>query len=91
LHGKQHLHERYCVGDAQENVDRFRAGVEAYNRADIERWLEDYHPDAVVEPQIAALEGGYSGLDDLRRLFADLADSWEVFEFHFPDVRVHDG
>ena len=43
--------------------------------------------DAIVEPQIAALEGDYSGLDDLRRLFADIADSWEVFEFHFPDVR----
>ena len=72
---------------SQENVDRFRAGVDAYNRGDVERWLEDYHPDAVVEPQIAALEGEYSGLDDLRRLFADIADSWEVFEFHFPDVR----
>ena len=72
---------------SKENVDRFRAGVEAYNRGDIERWLEDFHADAVVEPQIAALEGDYSGLDDLRRLFADIAGSWEVFEFHFTDVR----
>ena len=72
---------------SQENVDTFLEGVEAYNRGDIERWLEDYHPDAVVEPQIAALEGDYSGLDDLRRLFADIAGSWEVFQFHFSDVR----
>ena len=24
---------------SQENVDRFRAGVEAFNRGDIERWF----------------------------------------------------
>jgi hypothetical protein len=73
---------------SQENVDRFRAGIEAYNRGDIERWLEDFHPGAVVEPQIAALEGDYSGLDDLRRLFADIADSWEVFEWYERGVRI---
>ena len=72
---------------SEENVDRFRAGFEAFNRGDIERWLEDYHPDAVFEPQIGALEGDYSGHEGLRRLFADIADSWEVSELHCPDVR----
>ena len=72
---------------SQENVDRFRAGLEAYNRGDVERWLEDYHPDAVFEARIGPLEGDYSGHEGLRRLHADIADSWEVFELDCPDVR----
>ena len=72
---------------SQENVDRFLKSLEAFNRGDIEGWLEGFHPDAVFEPQIAALEGDYSGVDELRRSFGDIADSWEVFEVRCPDVR----
>ena len=72
---------------SQENVDRFLKSLEAFNRGDIEGWLEGFHPDAVFEPQIAALEGDYSGVDELRRSFGDIADSWEVFEVRWPDVR----
>ena len=72
---------------SQENVDRFLKSLEAFNRGDIEGWLEGFHPDAVFEHQIAALEGDYSGVDELRRSFGDIADSWEVFEVRCPDVR----
>ena len=72
---------------SQENVDRFRAGLEAYNRGDVERWLETFHPDVVFEARIGLLEGDYSGHEGLRRLLADIADSWEVFDLDFPDVR----
>jgi ketosteroid isomerase-like protein len=75
---------------SQENVDRFLEGNEAFNRGDVERWVATYHPDAVFEPQVAALEGRYSGHDGLRRFFADVADTlemFEMFEFHYPDVR----
>ena len=63
------LAARYCVGMSQENVDRFLEGNEAFNRGDVECWLATYHPDAVFEPQLAALEGRYSGHDGLRRFF----------------------
>jgi uncharacterized protein len=72
---------------SQENVDRFLEGNEAFNRGDAERWLATYHPDAVFEPQVAALEGRYSGHEGLRRFFADLADTFEMFEADYPDVR----
>ena len=52
---------------SQENVDWFLKSLEAFNRGDIEGWLEGFHPDAVFEPQIAALEGYYSEVDELRR------------------------
>ena len=36
---------------SQENVDRFLKSLEAFNRGDIEGWLEGFHPDAVFEPR----------------------------------------
>jgi ketosteroid isomerase-like protein len=72
---------------SQENVDRFLEGNEAFNRRDIERWLKTYHPDVVLEPQVSALEGEYLGHDGLRRFFADVADTLEMFEADYPDVR----
>ena len=49
--------------------------------------METFHPDVVFEARIGPLEGDYSGHEGLRRLLADIADSWEVFELDFPDVR----
>ena len=72
---------------SQENVDRFLESIEAFNRGDVERWLETYHPDAVIEPRQAELEGGYSGHDGLRRFFAEFAEPLEMFEAHYSDVR----
>ena len=40
---------------SQKNVERFLESIEAFNRGDLERWLQDYHPDAVVELQNVAL------------------------------------
>ena len=72
---------------SQENVHRFLEGIEAFNRGDVESWLETSHPDIVIEVGIAELEGGYSGHDGLRRFLADFAESFEMSELHCPDVR----
>jgi ketosteroid isomerase-like protein len=72
---------------SEENVDRFLEATEAFNRGDVERWLESFHPDAVLELRNAELEGEYSGHDGLRRFFAEFAETFEMFELHCPDVR----
>ena len=72
---------------SEENVNRFLETTEAFNRRDVKRWLQNFHPDAVLELQNAALEGEYSGHVGLRRFFADFAESWEMAELHCPDVR----
>ena len=72
---------------SQENVERFLESAEAFNRRDVERLLQDYHPDAVVEVRQAELEGEYSGHDGLRRFFAEFAAENEMFEVHYSDVR----
>ena len=72
---------------SQENVDRFVDGTEAFNRGDVERYLQNFRPDAVFELRNAELQGEYSGHAGLRRFFADFEDSFEMFELHLPDVR----
>ena len=72
---------------SEENVNRFLELTEAFNRGDVERWLGTFHPDAVFEPQVAALEGDYVGHDGMRRFFADITQMLEMFEADYPDVR----
>ena len=72
---------------SQQNVERFLESIEAFSRGDVERWLGTFHADAVVELQNVDLEGGYLGHDGLRRFFADFAESFEMFEVHYSDVR----
>ena len=76
---------------SQENVARFLEGTEAFNeafnRGDVDRWLETFHPGAVLELQNAALEGDYLGHDGLRRFFAEFAEVFELFILDYPDVR----
>jgi hypothetical protein len=37
---------------SEENVDRFLKSTEAFNRGDVEGWLEGSHPDVVFEVQL---------------------------------------
>ena len=72
---------------SQENVKRFLDSAEAFNQGDVERMLQDYHPNALIDVRQAELEGEYSGHDGLRRFFAEFAETFEMFELHCPDVR----
>ena len=72
---------------SEENVDRFLETVELFNRGDVERSLQLYDPDVVLEVRQAELEGEYSGHDGLRRFFAEFAEPLETFEVQYSDVR----
>ena len=72
---------------SQENVDRFLENIDAFNRGDVERWLETFHPEAVLEVRQVELEGDYSGHDGVRRFFAEFSEPLEMFEVHYSDVR----
>jgi ketosteroid isomerase-like protein len=72
---------------SEENVGRFLEATEAFNRGDIEAWLEGYATDAVFEPQVAVMEGTYVGHDRMRAFVTDVADTFEVLQLQFDDVR----
>ena len=72
---------------SQENVERFRRNVEAFNRGDEEAWLATYHPDATFAPISTPIAGVYRRHSGLRRWFADNRESFETFLVAFNDIR----
>lgn len=72
---------------SQANVDTFLGSIDASNRGDTEAALEGVSADVVFLPARSAFEGGYHGHDGVRRFWADTAESFEVFQAEFTDVR----
>jgi ketosteroid isomerase-like protein len=72
---------------SQENLDAFLAGVQAINRGDVDGLLRFAAQDAVFLPLRSAVEGGYRGHDGLRTFLADNAQTFEVFQADYHDVR----
>jgi ketosteroid isomerase-like protein len=65
---------------SRENVARMHDMVDAWNSADVERWLEMAHPELEWFPAIQRqVEGGevvYTGEPELRRFFDDWHALW---------------
>jgi ketosteroid isomerase-like protein len=78
---------------SQPNVDRFLEAAEAFNRfaaapaGDVRDFLQVMDPAVQFEPQQAALQGRYVGLDGVRGWLADLAEHYTDGHIHYPDVR----
>jgi ketosteroid isomerase-like protein len=72
---------------SRENVDRFVEAVEAFNRGDVEAWLEQYDTQVVFEPQVAVMEGAYVGHDGIRAFVTTIGDLYEGFQVRLQDVR----
>ncbi len=67
---------------SKENVERYRRGIEAFNRRDLEAFLALADPDVVGISRVLAIEGGsYRGHDGTREWWKDLLDV-------FPDFRI---
>ena len=68
-------------------MELFRRNVDAFNRGDIEAWLETYHPEASFAPISAEIAGVYRGHAGIRRWLADNRETFETFRVNFPDIR----
>ena len=66
---------------AKEDVELVHRAHEAVNRRDLEGFLELMDEDVEGEPTVAGIEGGYRGLDGMRRWWQS---AFEVF----PDFRT---
>jgi ketosteroid isomerase-like protein len=71
----------------QEVENRFREGAERFNRGDIDAALEDFDPNVIFEPQVAVMDGSYTGHDGLKRFFNDFADLFVVARLEYSEVR----
>jgi ketosteroid isomerase-like protein len=65
-----------------------RAGIEAYNRGDIEGLIAMAHPDIRMVPMRSLLEGGeYVGHEGVRRFMADTEEDWEDRRIDINEIR----
>jgi ketosteroid isomerase-like protein len=74
---------------SQENVELLRRGIEAWNRRELDVWLDLGTPDVEWMPAgPAAVERTvYRGYDEVRDGIEAVFETWEVFEFQEGEVR----
>jgi ketosteroid isomerase-like protein len=72
---------------SRENVERLLEATEAFNRGDVEAWVEQYDTQVVFEPLVAEMEGAAVGHDGLRAFITTIGDLFEHFQVRFQDVR----
>ena len=80
---------------SQENVDLVRRGTDAYNRRDVERLLEDWAPDAVLDWSNARSfdAGVYRGHDEIRAFVQRFLAAWDEVRIEIVDgpVEIEEG
>ena len=64
---------------SQENVEIVRTAFAAWNRGDLDAWLETFHPEAEWHASGAflGLETAYYGRDGLRSFWQQFRAGWE--------------
>ena len=72
---------------SQQNRESLRRSVDAFNRGDLEAWLDTIHPDVSFAPISASIEGVYRGHAGIRAWFADNRDGFETFRVDYADVH----
>jgi ketosteroid isomerase-like protein len=67
---------------SQENVDKVRASLDAWNRGDVDGWLKAAHPEVEWVSEVAQrMEGSdtvYRGDAELRRFWDEWHSLWNV-------------
>jgi ketosteroid isomerase-like protein len=79
---------------SQENVEIVRRSTDAYNRRDLDGFMEHWEPDAVVDwSRSHGFEAGvYRGSEEVREFVKRFLDAFEEIRFELVDpVEVRDG
>ena len=73
---------------SQENFESFHRGMDAWNRGDLEAWLEWLHPEVEWHPSAALVEGGaYHGREGSRRFWDDIVGAFDELVADYEEVR----
>jgi len=77
---------------SQENVERYRRGIDAWNRGALDEWLEDISADWTFIPSgvFPRVRGVYRGRDGALRLWEDMRGPWDGQGFYFEIERIED-
>ena len=77
---------------SQENVDRYRRSIDAWNRGARDEWLEDIAPDWTFIPAgvFPGVDDVYRGREGALRLWEDMRGPWDSQGFYFEIERIED-
>jgi uncharacterized protein len=72
---------------SQPNIDLVRRNHDAYNRRDLETYLDTVAPDVVFQSRFSGLnQRVYRGHDGVRRYFEELDEIWSSYEMRLERV-----
>ena|SRR5687767_3961486 len=76
---------------SKENVEKFRRGMDAYNRRDIDAFLETFDPTAEIHPLDLAMFGQeatvYRGHEGIRQFIRDVDEVLPQIQIEILEVR----
>ena len=76
---------------SQENVETFKRAIEAYNRRDIDAFLEGIDPEIELQGALQALLESettvYRGHDGVRRWVRDIDEALADIRLELPEIR----
>jgi uncharacterized protein (TIGR02246 family) len=76
----------------EDPTEVVRRGYAAWNRGDLEGFIEMMHPEVVWQPAgvFPGLAHRYEGRDGLRQFWSDFKGPWERIEVDVEEIRVLD-
>jgi ketosteroid isomerase-like protein len=71
------------------NTDLLRAGYDAWNRGDLDAWLELLDPDIVIRTSGAFPDFApeYRGLEPARKFWRQMLEPWEDFRIEVEQIE----
>jgi ketosteroid isomerase-like protein len=76
---------------SEEHVERFKRGLDAYNRRDIDALLEELHPDVEWHPVLDVVLGGrrtvFRGHEGVRRSIQEEDEALAVYQVEISEIR----
>jgi ketosteroid isomerase-like protein len=77
---------------SQENVERYRRSLDAWNRGALEEWLEDITPEWEFVPSgvFPGLDPIYRGREGALELWDAMRGPWDNEGFRFEIERIED-
>ena len=72
---------------SKENVDRFKEGIERFNRGDVAGVLRYFHPEIRFEHRLVELQVDVTGIDAVRDWFVDAAKIFDPWTVDCDDIR----
>jgi ketosteroid isomerase-like protein len=77
-------------GLAQQNVELSHRAAEAFNRRDIDAFLDLQHPDVEGFPLASDMHGGYRGHGGTRRWWNELFEAFPDVTIEIVELRAHE-